>query len=1071
MPATPSLTQRAFGLARQKAGGKVKRAARRVAGRPLVAWERRSLRPVLTVVMPVYNVEAFVRETLDTVLTQSLHNLEVIAVDDGSTDGSLAILREFERRDARVRVFTQTNSGQGIARNLGVEHAQGEFLAFIDSDDTIPPGSFEHMVDTLRRSGSDFCVGSVRRLRHSQYLRTTWQRTVHQTDRIGTTLDEFPAAMQDIICANRMFRTEFWREKVGGFRGHIAYEDHVPMLTAYVRATKFDILSRITYNWRIREDHTSTGQQKANIENLLDRIAVKEEAHELLEAEASEFVYDVWVARCLEVDFPPYAAQGLDAGDAYRNVLSATYRTFCDRATERAWDLVRVYPKIRGMLVAEGRWADVEDATNYFLSVHQVPPTTVVDGRLVADLPADLPFTDGLPAHLLRMAPLEAHFEGVVQKVAWRDDRVTLTGWMRHRSLDITEPEPALELSLRQGDRVLPLEAQPVTIPEANLWAQLPYAGCEHGGFRVDVPYAALTGSDRWQLHGSITTGGITSAGTFHYRIPGTSAEHPRTGPGVTAGWDPSDGFGLRTVTGAAPATTPRPRLAVHAVELGDGELRFRVSGADADALPRTTLGNARLELALIDVKADGGAHLLRFDARAAEFGGRPRPAPAGDYLLTLDGHPAVAADELFDDLPVRLRASDLGLDVSLGEHGSLRLSVVPPLRDDELGKYHQFRLHAGYRRATPPLTDSVLLASYLGESCTDSQLAIDRHLAATRPDLERVWGVRDRSIEVPDGARAVLLDSGEWYDAVASSRYLCRNIDFGPWLQRRPEQAYLQTFHGYPFKSMGRDFWRSKGFPPGQVRHFASRASGEWDLILVPSAECEDFYREQYGYTGAVLAAGYPRTDVLVNADAAQVRRDVLARIGVPEDRTVVLYAPTYRDTLTTKVYSARRFDDLDLDELTRRLGPRYVVLVRGHNNNQREADRVGRAATVVDVTDYPDINDLTLAADVAVLDYSSLRFDWAITGKPMVFFVPDLASYFGLRAPLFPYEESAPGPFAGTTAEVADLLADVDGVARTYAGEIRAFNERFNTLNDGRATERVLATFLDESMPWRQG
>ena len=123
MPATPSLTQRAFGLARRKAGGRLKRGVRRVAGRPLVAWERRSLRPVLTVVMPVYNVEAFVRETLDTVLTQSLHNLEVIAVDDGSTDGSLAILREFERRDARVRVLTQPNSGQGIARNHGVEHA------------------------------------------------------------------------------------------------------------------------------------------------------------------------------------------------------------------------------------------------------------------------------------------------------------------------------------------------------------------------------------------------------------------------------------------------------------------------------------------------------------------------------------------------------------------------------------------------------------------------------------------------------------------------------------------------------------------------------------------------------------------------------------------------------------------------------------------------------------------------------------------------------------------------------------------------------------------------------------
>jgi CDP-glycerol glycerophosphotransferase (TagB/SpsB family)/glycosyltransferase involved in cell wall biosynthesis len=1066
MPATPSITQRAFGVARRKAGGRAKRVVRKVAGRPLVAWERRSLRPVLSVVMPVYNVEAYVRETLDSVLTQSLHNLEVIAVDDGSTDGSLAILREFERRDARVRVLTQTNSGQGIARNLGVQYVQGEFLAFIDSDDTIPPGSFEHMVDTLRRSGSDFCVGSVRRLRHSQFMRTTWQRTVHQTDRIGTTLEEFPAAMQDIICANRMFRTDFWRDKVGGFRGHIAYEDHVPMLTAYVRATKFDILSKVTYNWRIREDHTSTGQQKANLENLLDRIAVKEEAHELLKAEASDFVYDVWVARCLEVDFAPYAAQGLDAGDAYRNILGAAYRTFCDRATERAWDLVRVYPKVRGHLVAEGRWEDVEDATNYFLSVHQVPPTKVVDGRLVADLPTDRPFARDLPAHLLRMAPLEAHFEGVVQKVAWHDDRVTLTGWMRHRSLDLTE-QPELALTLRAGDRTVPLQAEPVTIPEANLWAQLPHAGCAPGGFRVEVPFAALAGADHWHLHGSLTSQGITSAGGFHYRIPGTSADQPGRGSSVAAFWDPAEGFCLRATTG--PAKPRQAGFVVHEVELGDGEVRFRVSGASTEALTGATLGNARLGLALIDVKADGTTHLLRFDARASEFGFPARPAPSGSYILALDGREAMAADDLAGDLPLRLRSADLGLDVTLGPDRALRLEVVPPLADDELGKYHQFRLHERYRRATPRITESILLASYLGESCTDSQLAIDRHLAETRPDLERVWGVRDWSVRVPDGARAVLLDSAEWYDAVASSRYLCRNIDFGPWLRLRPEQAYLQTFHGYPFKSMGRDFWRSKGFPPGQVRHFAQRASGEWDLILVPSEECEAYYREQYGYTGAVLAAGYPRTDPLVNADAAQVRRDVLARLGVPEDRTVVLHAPTYRDTLTTKVYTARRFDDLDLAELTRALGPQYVVLVRGHNNNQREADRVARGASVVDVTDYPDINDLTIAADVAVLDYSSLRFDWAITGKPMVFFVPDLHTYFGLRQPLFPFEDSAPGPWAHTTAEVAEHLADLGRLHRAYAADIAAFNERFNTLNDGHATERVLTTFLDESTPWR--
>jgi CDP-glycerol glycerophosphotransferase len=535
----------------------LKRIVRKLLGRRLVGWRRRRLQPELTVVMPVYNVEPYLREALDSALTQSLHNLELIAVDDGSTDSCLEILRDYERRDPRVRVFTQANAGQGIARNVAVGHAKAEFLTFMDSDDTIPPQAFGHMVEMLRKSGSDFCVGGVRRFRHRQYMRTTWQRTVHQTDRIGTTIDAFPAAMQDIIACNRVFRTAFWRERIGDFRGGIAYEDHVPMLAAYVRAAKFDILTQITYNWRIRDD--STGHQKAKLQNLLDRIEVKEEAHELLKAEASEQTYDVWVARCLEVDFGPFVAQALDADDTYRATLSEVYRTFSDRATDRAWDLVRVFPKVRAHLVAAGRWDDVDTATQYFLSVHQVPPTRVIDGVLVAVLPDDEVWAAGLPDHLLRMAPLEAHFEGAVQRLTWHGESTDapwaeLTGWMRHRGLDVTEAEPPMTLTLRSGDTELPLSFTHEAFGEANLWAPLPYAGCATAGFRVTVPLADLTPGRPWHLHGSITCDGITSAGAFHYPIIGSSAEEPAPRDvlvdgarvGVRPSWDPALGFSFR---------------------------------------------------------------------------------------------------------------------------------------------------------------------------------------------------------------------------------------------------------------------------------------------------------------------------------------------------------------------------------------------------------------------------------------------------------------------------------------------------------------------------------------------
>jgi CDP-glycerol glycerophosphotransferase (TagB/SpsB family)/glycosyltransferase involved in cell wall biosynthesis len=1051
---------------------------RKVAGRTLAGRRRRNQRPELTVVMPVYNVAPYLREALDSVLTSSLRNLELIAVDDGSTDECLEILRSYERGDYRVRVFTQTNSGQGIARNVGVGHARAEFLTFIDSDDTVPPSSFAHMLETLRASGSDFCVGGVRRFRHRQYMRTTWKRTVHQTERIGTTLEEFPAAMQEIIACNRVFRTAFWRDQIGDFRGGIAYEDHVPMLAAYVRSKKFDILSEVTYNWRIRDD--STGQQKAKLQNLLDRIEVKAEAHELLKAEASEFVYDLWVARCLEVDFGPFVAQALDAEEEYRETVAKVYRLFNSRATERVWDLVRVLPKVRAYLVAAGRWTDVDESNQWFLSVHQVPPTAVIDGVLTAVLPSGVAWAVDLPAYLLRMASLESHFEGVVQQITWTNDgHAELTGWMRHRGLDIDDPAieteaPMMALSLRCGEQAIELSFQHEVHSEANLWFPLPYSGCANAGFRAQIPIADLTPGNLWSLHGSITVDSMTSEGTFHDPIAGSSAEHPAAREvllgarrvGVRPVWDPSHGFSFGVREGGLQKVPAVPRGAlVEQITIDHDEIAIQFSGASEAVLRGTELRNPRTVL----TPFDWSQGQVRFSTKVTEFGSEPHPAPSGGYSLTVRGRPAQPSTDFAASFPVRLVGDTFGLIITTAKTDPVRIAVTAPISDEQQGLYNQFRLHAGYQASKAPLNRSILLASYLGEFTTDSQFAIDRYLAEHQPDLERIWGVADSSTAVPPGARSVLIDSPAWYEAVATSRFLAKNIDFGPWYRTRPGQAYLQTFHGYPFKTMGRDFWKSKAYSPSQIKHSIAKVNSEWDLILVPNAECESYYREQYEYDGAILTAGYPRTDALINTDAAAVRRTVLDRIGVDQDKTVVLYAPTYRDTLTTKTYAASIFDELDLKKLTDSLGKKYVVLVRGHNNNQRDVGRVPRAGTVVDVTDYPEINELTLAADVAVLDYSSLRFDWAITGKPVVFFVPDHESYFGVRPPLFSFEESTPGPWAIGTSEVAAALSDLDALRTQFGPTIAAFNQRFNGLHDGRATERVLATLLDESTPWR--
>jgi CDP-glycerol glycerophosphotransferase len=108
------------------------------------------------VIVPFWSVESYIGACLESLQRQHLADLEVILVDDGSPDGSLAVAEEYVARDPRFRLVRQQNAGLGPARNTGVEHATGEYLTFVDSDDVVGLGAYERAVASLGASGSDF---------------------------------------------------------------------------------------------------------------------------------------------------------------------------------------------------------------------------------------------------------------------------------------------------------------------------------------------------------------------------------------------------------------------------------------------------------------------------------------------------------------------------------------------------------------------------------------------------------------------------------------------------------------------------------------------------------------------------------------------------------------------------------------------------------------------------------------------------------------------------------------------------------------------------------------------------
>ncbi|GMA25101.1 hypothetical protein GCM10025864_28600 [Luteimicrobium album] len=313
--------------------------APRKAQAELRALRRR--RHLVSVVVPVYNVEKYVAECLDSILAQTHPRLEVLVVDDGSPDSSIAIVESIARRDKRVRIIHQANGGLGAARNTGARHARGEFLWFVDSDDVVPPRAVEVMLESLLESGSDFAVGSLVRWDSTGTHTPPWAKRVHAKTLQGRSVSDDVEILKDVFAWNKLFRREFFLRVVKEYPAGV-YEDQVPSAKAYLGG-KFDVLSEVVYHWRVRDDTSSITQQKATIEDLSGRWAVIDALHDAM-AQAPEDVRRSWQAKVIGFDMRLYYEQIPRTDETYWDFLSGRVRGFLDDAG---------YDVIRDVLVAD----------------------------------------------------------------------------------------------------------------------------------------------------------------------------------------------------------------------------------------------------------------------------------------------------------------------------------------------------------------------------------------------------------------------------------------------------------------------------------------------------------------------------------------------------------------------------------------------------------------------------------------------------------------------------------------------------------------------------------------------
>ena len=241
---------------------------------------------LVSIIVPVYNVASFLPEALDSIVNQTYKDLEIIIVDDGSTDDSPSICEKYAASDSRIKVIHQDNRGLSGARNTGLKYVTGDFVSFIDSDDSISPVFVESLVNAMESSSAPIAVcrfavietsGSMVGVTASSKFPLVAAGVYERTDAIKDLVEE---KMCVNVC-NKMFRRELWTD-IRFPDGHV-YEDAVAEFKLFDKAERVVMLDEALYNYRRRPDSITASVSMKKINDCL-----------LAHNTVSEFIRNNW---------------------------------------------------------------------------------------------------------------------------------------------------------------------------------------------------------------------------------------------------------------------------------------------------------------------------------------------------------------------------------------------------------------------------------------------------------------------------------------------------------------------------------------------------------------------------------------------------------------------------------------------------------------------------------------------------------------------------------------------------------------------------------------------------------
>lgn len=347
---------------------------------------------------------------------------------------------------------------------------------------------------------------------------------------------------------------------------------------------------------------------------------------------------------------------------------------------------------------------------------------------------------------------------------------------------------------------------------------------------------------------------------------------------------------------------------------------------------------------------------------------------------------------------------------------------------------------------------NKILFISYYGSQYGCNPKYLSQYLVDREKNWDIVWAFTQPERYDIKEIRKVRYMSLAYFYELCTSRVIVTNYRMTSLFRKRKNQLYIQTWHSsLRLKMIEKD--AAATLPPHYIE-MAKADSQQTDLLLSGCQYSTSIFQRSFWYDGEIAATGTPRNDLLFQKDPA-LKETIRQQIGVSPAYNVALYAPTFRKNDSLDCY------DLNYDELARileeRFGGKWRIAVRLHPHLRNLSTQLlEKEKATIDVTQFDDIQELLFASDLLITDYSSLMFDFAMTSRPCLLYVPDLEEYIAKDRSLYFKVEELPFPICRTRQELKEKIIRFD--PDQYTLQVSRFLQSIGSYESGQAAEKVV-------------